>query len=225
MAIYRPIVLVSGIPSELPAGSEITGGAYQLNTITAGSGLSGGGTISSSPRLDIELVPNASGLYFDGSSRLGDDGTSLASGLAALTVASTALASGNSALTVGATALASGNAALVVATNSLPLTGGTMSGPVTLSGYGPTSPALRSNADTGVYVSGFYVGISSSGIGQLLVGPDYVKTERDSFLIETSKTPASAGASGITGQISWDSNYLYVCVATNTWKRTDINTW
>lgn len=38
-------------------------------------------------------------------------------------------------------------------------------------------------------------------------------------------TPASATAAGVKGTIVWDSNYVYVCVATNTWKRTAITTW
>ena len=32
-------------------------------------------------------------------------------------------------------------------------------------------------------------------------------------------TPASAAAAGIKGQIRWDANYLYICVATDTWIR------
>ena len=38
-------------------------------------------------------------------------------------------------------------------------------------------------------------------------------------------TPASATATGTTGDIVWDSGYIYVCVATNTWKRAEITTW
>lgn len=37
--------------------------------------------------------------------------------------------------------------------------------------------------------------------------------------------PANATATGVAGQIAKDSNYLYVCVATNTWKRVAISTW
>jgi hypothetical protein len=37
--------------------------------------------------------------------------------------------------------------------------------------------------------------------------------------------PASATATGTTGQISFDANYLYICVATNTWKRVAIAAW
>jgi hypothetical protein len=37
--------------------------------------------------------------------------------------------------------------------------------------------------------------------------------------------PASASATGSEGQIAWDSAFIYVCIATNTWKRVAIATW
>ena len=40
----------------------------------------------------------------------------------------------------------------------------------------------------------------------------------------TNSTPASSGSSGVKGQISYDSSYVYICVATNTWIRASINT-
>lgn len=40
-----------------------------------------------------------------------------------------------------------------------------------------------------------------------------------------NKTPASATATGVKGEVCWDINYVYVCVATNTWKRSAISTW
>ena len=40
-----------------------------------------------------------------------------------------------------------------------------------------------------------------------------------------SQPPASASATGSTGDIAWDANYVYVCVATDTWKRAAISTW
>jgi hypothetical protein len=43
--------------------------------------------------------------------------------------------------------------------------------------------------------------------------------------IRTARTPASATASGNQGEICWDANYIYVCTATNTWKRVAIATW
>ena len=38
-------------------------------------------------------------------------------------------------------------------------------------------------------------------------------------------TPASASATGTAGEIAWDANYIYVCTATDTWKRAALSTW
>ena len=37
--------------------------------------------------------------------------------------------------------------------------------------------------------------------------------------------PASATASGTAGQIAYDADFFYVCVATNTWKRAALSSW
>jgi len=47
----------------------------------------------------------------------------------------------------------------------------------------------------------------------------------DSIRVRSAKTPASATDTGTQGQLCWDSNYVYVCIATNTWKRAAIATW
>jgi len=67
--------------------------------------------------------------------------------------------------------------------------------------------------------------------GRLLVGGSadsggaLLQVFGDRIRIGTAKTPASATATGTTGEIAWDANYIYVCTATNTWKRTAIATW
>lgn len=43
--------------------------------------------------------------------------------------------------------------------------------------------------------------------------------------ITTFTTPASSSAIGVTGDIRIDADYIYVCTATNTWKRTALATW
>jgi hypothetical protein len=43
--------------------------------------------------------------------------------------------------------------------------------------------------------------------------------------IRESITPTSSSGVGDAGDICWDSSYIYVCVATNTWKRAFISTW
>jgi hypothetical protein len=40
-----------------------------------------------------------------------------------------------------------------------------------------------------------------------------------------SEPPGSSSATGTAGTITWDSNYVYVCVATNTWKRSALSSW
>ena len=43
--------------------------------------------------------------------------------------------------------------------------------------------------------------------------------------IRTAMTPASATASGNQGEIAWDANFVYVCTATNTWRRSALAAW
>jgi hypothetical protein len=47
----------------------------------------------------------------------------------------------------------------------------------------------------------------------------------NAFRIANSQTPASASATGTAGTIAWDTSYIYVCTATNTWKRAALSTW
>ena len=47
----------------------------------------------------------------------------------------------------------------------------------------------------------------------------------DTLRLRTAKTPASSSAAGNQGDICWDANYVYVCIATNTWKRSALATW
>lgn len=64
---------------------------------------------------------------------------------------------------------------------------------------------------------------------QFLAGEDAIMINSDGVhvgnLIQTLKTPTSAGDTGLTGQIVWDTNYIYICTGTNTWKRAAIITW
>jgi hypothetical protein len=63
------------------------------------------------------------------------------------------------------------------------------------------------------------IGTSSHSGGSLLQVND------NRIRIATAKTPASATDTGVAGEICWDASYIYVCTATNTWKRTAIATW
>lgn len=41
----------------------------------------------------------------------------------------------------------------------------------------------------------------------------------------TANAPASNTSSGKTGKIAIDTNYIYVCVANNSWKRISLSNW
>lgn len=43
--------------------------------------------------------------------------------------------------------------------------------------------------------------------------------------ISWSSVPASPITSGSAGSVAYDTNYFYVCVSNNTWKRTPLSTW
>ncbi len=50
-------------------------------------------------------------------------------------------------------------------------------------------------------------------------------TVNGTLTFNPSSVPASATDTGEAGQLSWDADYLYVCTATNTWKRAALSTW
>jgi hypothetical protein len=111
MATRKPLVLISGVSSELPPGDLVPG----IDTTAQASG-------------NAALVVGATALA-SGNAALVVGTTALASGNAALVVGATALASGNAALSNSATAQASGNAALTGLSNKYDKTGGPISGP------------------------------------------------------------------------------------------------
>jgi|688.fasta_scaffold131941_3 hypothetical protein len=88
MATRRPLVLASGVVSELFPGDTVFGA--QAGVLTAGSGLVGGGDLSTNQRVDVSLATAPSGIIFVGN-QLGLDGV-------AQRTADAALASGNAAL-------------------------------------------------------------------------------------------------------------------------------
>jgi hypothetical protein len=44
-------------------------------------------------------------------------------------------------------------------------------------------------------------------------------------LIISRHAPSSATDTGTPGTIAWDSNYIYICTAPNTWKRAALASW
>lgn len=55
------------------------------------------------------------------------------------------------------------------------------------------------------------VSVSETITGNLILGNTYA--------------PVANNSVGTTGQITWDGDYIYICVATDTWKRANLSTW
>lgn len=47
----------------------------------------------------------------------------------------------------------------------------------------------------------------------------------NSGVVSYTAVPATLTSSGTAGEIAYDSNYIYVCTATNTWKRAALSSW
>ena len=117
MAERRPLILLSGLISELPSGDVVLGGTSSIQIVT-GSGLEGGNFISSLPEVAVDLLPEPSGLIFV-DNKLANDGAAFrdalvasASGNLYYDLSLQVLESGNTTLELAVDALASGNAAL-----------------------------------------------------------------------------------------------------------------
>lgn len=44
------------------------------------------------------------------------------------------------------------------------------------------------------------------------------------LVLRSSAVPISSASNGVNGQIVWDSGFVYVCVANNSWKRATLST-
>lgn len=68
-------------------------------------------------------------------------------------------------------------------------------------------------------------------VGQAEWGPvlntalDGLDTRTTALEAKFVAVPATATSTGVAGQIAYSTTYLYVCVATNTWKRVAITSW
>ena len=69
-------------------------------------------------------------------------------------------------------------------------------------------------------IDGTNIGAGTPGAGTFSA----LSTTGDNIRVDTSQTPASSSASGAKGEIAYDTDYIYVCVATNTWKRVALST-
>ena len=61
-------------------------------------------------------------------------------------------------------------------------------------------------------------------VATLTSGGDLLMTG-DTVRLPVERTITNSNDPGTKGDICWDASYVYVCVATDTWKRVGIATW
>lgn len=80
-------------------------------------------------------------------------------------------------------------------------------------------PTLTLESSLGILLNIFADNKHALGLADaVLSGTGKVHMGGDCFRVNDSRSPAS-NATGNAGEYCWDANFLYVCVATNTWKR------
>lgn len=67
-------------------------------------------------------------------------------------------------------------------------------------------------------------GVTTGNISATAIESSSLKTTGN-VIAGGSYVPPNANAGGTTGQITYDTDHVYICVATNTWKRANIATW
>jgi len=122
----------------------------------------------------------------------------------------------------GSTAHTTGMNSVFFGANSYPLADGQTNQIVigyNATGAGSNTVTLGNDSIVSTLLKGnVLIGTTTAGASKLVVNDDSIQ-------INTSKTPASATATGTQGQVAWDSSYVYVCTATDTWKRAALSTW
>jgi hypothetical protein len=209
----NPVVLIDGTGLTLPANaagvltiSAATGQALTISSTTDGTSttaaslVTAGGMAWGSSKTTYGGLLNLAGLLTAGG-QLQTTGALTAVGASKLTLDQSA-ASVSRIIAFGEDDSTAGTLQLVAASSAV----GIYDVCLSLTSAGVTSDRAWTLSN-GLTVSGGNLQLSSG-----------------TLLLATS-TPASASATGVQGTITWDSSYIYVCTATDTWKRVAIATW
>lgn len=101
---------------------------------------------------------------------------------------------------------------------------------ITVSNTSVISIAEANNSQHGVMMVGTNLSVSNGTVSLAsTIGSDITFANGvvrfTSNVIITSTAPANSTANGTVGQVAFDTNYVYYCVANNTWKRAALSTW
>ena len=93
------------------------------------------------------------------------------------------------------------------------LTGALPASRATTNGTGWLDGVLKVGGTTVMSATATVVTVTGTVAATLISGPI------------SSAPPATASSTGVAGTITYDSSYIYICTATNTWKRVAVATW
>lgn len=116
-----------------------------------------------------------------------------------------------------------------VASNSVPLAILLSTGSNDSAGAFPNSKQPRLTiGSNGKLAFGYgYVPLSNPTVAVMATtsGNNIIDMNSDAIRVAQSRTPATSADTCFQGEIAWDANYVYVCTANNSWKRTALATW
>ena len=93
---------------------------------------------------------------------------------------------------------------------------------IEIAGNLPDEYYLSTNQDYGTIISDAGTTLD---LGNLDNGSQQINLGDVNTYAEITQVPESTNSVGKKSQIAIDSNYLYVCVATNVWKRIALSSW
>ena len=207
------------------------------------------GTVTTAAQPNISSVGTLSSLTVSGSGSLGNLTVSGSGSMASLTVSGNVIAGNIIGTVIGNISNAVyANTAGTVTTNAQPnITSVGVLTTVVATGNISTTGNLIVTGN--VESTGLIRGVTVLATGNLVGGNANITTSVNTLLVNAANISAvdisasrittssnvsvggilsslpqtkAANATGTAGQICWDSNYIYVCTATNTWKRAEI---
>lgn len=223
------ITLTNTGVTRLTAGSGIvlTSNTGNITITATGSGGGVGNAAGNTGEIQFNLsgsFSSSSNLIYDSSNNRLTVGNLVSNGIVNFTTTSN-VALGN----VANVHIAGGNANYVLKTDGA----GNLSWTAQTSASSPAGNTgeIQFNA-SGNFSANSNLSYDSSNIkltvGNLsLIGSNSAVTYANGLMAasQISSVPSTASSTGIKGQIAFDTSYIYICIATNTWMRAAIVTW
>ena len=111
----------------------------------------------------------------------------------------------------------------------------------TLSGHPGQIDWTNANPQESIFVGNFTVAQRDNQTNQIVIGHHATGNGSNTATIgneqttttvlsptvrlRAPRTPTSSTSPGVTGDVCWDANFIYVCISTNVWRRSSLGAW